>query len=123
VLVVAGQSPELAEINTVSDEVVRRVRLRGADKPAQRVRCSPDGRFVVVTSTEQPLVVILDSALEHQTPLTVADAPMGIAFHPDNCTALVGNHGAGRVTVLDLDARQVVRDFPVGIGVETLAFY
>jgi DNA-binding beta-propeller fold protein YncE len=123
VFVVAGQSPELAEIDTRSDTLLRRLRLRGHALPAQRARCSPDGRFVVVTSTEEPLVTILDAELEEQTALTVAAAPMGVAFHPDNRTALVGNHGAGRITVIDLEDRAVVRDFPCGTGVETLAFY
>jgi DNA-binding beta-propeller fold protein YncE len=123
VLVVAGQSPELAEVDTRSDTLVRRVRLRGHERQAQRARCSPDGRFVVVTSTEEPLVTILDARLEQQTALTVADAPMGVAFHPDNRTALVGNHGAGRITVIDLEAGAIVRDFACGTGVETLAFY
>jgi DNA-binding beta-propeller fold protein YncE len=126
VFVVAGQSPELVEIDTASDTVTRRVRLSGHARPAQRVRSSPDGRYVVVTSTEEPLVTILDAGLQDdnsQTTLQVAEAPMGVAFHPDNRTALVGNHGAGRITVLDLEARAVVRDFALGTGVETLAFY
>jgi hypothetical protein len=29
---------------------------------------------------------------------------MGVAFHPDGRTALVANHGAGRITVVDLKA-------------------
>jgi DNA-binding beta-propeller fold protein YncE len=124
VFVVAGQSPELAEFDTASDTLLQRVRLRGHSQPAQRVRTSPDGRFIVVTSTEEPLVTILDTDnLDSQTTLRVADAPMGVAFHPDNRTALVGNHGAGRITVLDLEARSIIRDFALGTGVETIAFY
>jgi DNA-binding beta-propeller fold protein YncE len=124
IFVVAGQSPELAEFETASDMAVRRIRLRGHAQPAQRVRASPDGRFIVITSTEEPLVTILDSDnLDIQTTLRVADAPMGVAFGPDNRTALVGNHGAGRITVLDLEAHSVIRDFALGTGVETLAFY
>jgi hypothetical protein len=46
-----------------------------------------------------------------------------VAFHPDGRRALVGNHGAGRITVVDLEAAALVREFEAGIGVETLAFY
>jgi DNA-binding beta-propeller fold protein YncE len=123
VLVIGAAEPVVVIIDASSDTVVRRVVLTGHVKPAQRVRSSPDGRFVVVTSTDEPLVTILDATLEHQTTLEVAAAPMGVAFHPDNRTALVGNHGAGRITVLDLEAGKLVRDFAAGTGVETLAFY
>jgi DNA-binding beta-propeller fold protein YncE len=87
------------------------------------VRVSPDGRWVVVTATEEPLVTILSADLETQTTLAVAAAPMGVAFHPDGRTALVGNHGAGRITVLDLESSTIQREFACGVGVETLAFY
>ena len=123
ILVVGGQAPLLASIDTDSDTLVRTVRLAGHRQPAQRVRCSPDGRFVVVTATEEPLVTILSDDLETQTTLEVAAAPMGVAFHPDGRTALIGNHGAGRITVLDLESRSIQRDFACGVGVETLAFY
>jgi hypothetical protein len=48
---------------------------------------------------------------------------MGVAFHPNGRTALVGNHGAGRITVIDLESHAIERDFACGVGVETLAFY
>ena len=83
----------------------------------------PGGYTVVVTSTEEPLVTLLDAQLERQTTFTTADAPMGVAFAADGRTALVANHGAGRITVVDLEAGAPVRDFAAGGGVETLAFY
>jgi hypothetical protein len=46
-----------------------------------------------------------------------------VAFHPDGKTALIGNHGAGRITVVDLVTATPVREFEAGVGVETLAFY
>ena len=123
VLVVAGQEPALVEIDARSDSVTRRVRLEGHQRPAQRVRCSPDGRFVVVTSTEEPLVTLLDADLEQQTTFPTAAAPMGVAFAADGRTALVANHGAGRITVVDLEAGAPSGEFGAGVGVETLAFY
>jgi YVTN family beta-propeller protein len=123
VVVVAGQEPALAEIDARSDQVTRRIPLEGHQRAAQRVRFSPDGRHVMVTSTEEPLVTILDGQLERQTTFETTAAPMGVAFAADGRTALVANHGAGRITVVDLEAGRPTRDFAAGVGVETLAFY
>jgi DNA-binding beta-propeller fold protein YncE len=123
VLVVGGQSPLLWAIDTRSDDEAIPVTLRGHQQPAQRVRCSPDGRYIVVTATEEPLVTLLSADLESQTTLEVAAAPMGVAFPPNARTALVANHGAGRITVIDLESKLIQRDFACGVGVETLAFY
>jgi DNA-binding beta-propeller fold protein YncE len=123
VLVVGGQEPVVSVIDTASDTLVRSVHLDGHHQPAQRVRCSPNGRFVVVTATEEPLVTLLPADLASQTTLQVHAAPMGVAFHPNGRTALVSNHGAGRITVIDLESHAIERDFACGVGVETLAFY
>ena len=48
---------------------------------------------------------------------------MGVAFHPDGRTALISNHGAGKVTIVDMEAAAPVREFELGVGVETLTFY
>lgn len=122
-LVTDGQEPALLVIDTQSDRLVDTVPLDGYAHPAQRVRCSPDGRFVVVTADQEPLATVLDSSLAHQSTFEVADGPMGVAFHPDGRTALVANHGAGRVTIVDLEAARPTGEFPAGVGVETLAFY
>jgi DNA-binding beta-propeller fold protein YncE len=123
VLVVAGQEPALAVIDTTHDAVVNRVSLTGHTRPAQRIRSSPDGRYLVVTSTEEPRVTVLDAGLENQHTVTVSDAPMGVAFHPDGRTMLVGNHGAGLITVIDLETVVAQHEFAAGVGVETLAFF
>ena len=61
--------------------------------------------------------------LSTQTTFPVSASPMGVAFHPDGRTALVSNHGAGKITVVDLEAAAPLREFEAGVGVETLAFY
>ena len=48
---------------------------------------------------------------------------MGVALHPDGRTALVANHGAGRITIMDLQAGRPTGDFAAGVGVETPAFH
>jgi DNA-binding beta-propeller fold protein YncE len=121
--VVTLGEPSLAVIDTASDTLVRRVCLRDTSIPAQRVRCSPDGRFVVVTNNDESLVTILDGSLERQATFPVSKGPMGVAFHPDGRTVLVSNHGAGKITVVDLEAASPLREFEAGVGVETLAYY
>jgi DNA-binding beta-propeller fold protein YncE len=123
VLVADGGEAALVVIDTASDQVVSTVRLEGYAHPAQRVRCSPDGRYVVVTADQEPLATVLSGDLERQVTFEVAPGPMGVAFGPDGRTALVANHGSGRITVVDLEAAKPVRDFACGVGVETLTFY
>ncbi|HEY3061956.1 MAG TPA: hypothetical protein VGL99_23515 [Chloroflexota bacterium] len=123
VLVVAEREPVLTVLDTASDTPVTRIALQGHSEPAQRVRCSPNGQYTVVTSFEAPLVTLFDAQLENQVALQVADGPMGVGFAPDGRTALIGNHGAGRITVIDLEAGRVTDTFAAGVGVETLAFY
>ena len=123
VLVVTLDEPGLAVIDTASDTLVGRIRLADSTIAAQRVRCSPNGRFVVVTNNDESLVTILSADLASQTTFATGASPMGVAFHPDGKTALVGNHGAGTITVVDLEAAAPVREFAAGVGVETLAFY
>jgi YVTN family beta-propeller protein len=123
VFVVTLAEPGLAVIDTSTDTLVRTVSLGGHTIAAQRVRCSPDGRYVVVTNNDESVVSVLDGALERQTAFAVSASPMGVAFHPDGRTALVSNHGAGKITIVDLEAAAPVREFELGVGVETLAFY
>ena len=123
VFVADGQEPALLVIDTRSDRLVDTVPLTGYAHPAQRVRCSPDGRYLVVTADQEPLATVLDGSLRRQSTFEVAEGPMGVAFHPDGSTALVANHGAGRITIVDLEAGRPTEDFPAGVGVETLAFY
>jgi DNA-binding beta-propeller fold protein YncE len=123
VLVADGGEPAVLVVDTREDRLVDRVALDGYAHPAQRVRCSPDGRYVVVTADQEPLATVLTGELRRQTTFEVAPGPMGVAFHPDGHTALVANHGSGRITVVDLELAKPVRDFAIGVGIETLAFY
>jgi DNA-binding beta-propeller fold protein YncE len=124
VLVADGGEPVVIAVDTTTDRVVDRVRLEGYAHPAQRVRSSPNGRFIVVTADQEPLATVMDASdLRAHTTFEVAPGPMGVAFHPDSVTALVANHGSGRITVVNLESASPVREFPMGVGVETLAFF
>jgi DNA-binding beta-propeller fold protein YncE len=124
VLVADGGGPSLLVIDAGLDSLVDCVRLDGYASPAQRVRCSPDGRYVVVTADQEPLATVASAAdLRAHTTFEVAPGPMGVAFAADGRTALVANHGSGRITVVDLEAARPLREFPLGVGVEALAYY
>jgi DNA-binding beta-propeller fold protein YncE len=124
VLVADGGQPAILVIDARQDTLVDSVPLEGYVHPAQRVRCSPDGRYLVVTADQEPLATVLSAAdPRQQTTFEVAPGPMGVAFHPDGRTALVANHGSGRITVVDLESASPLREFAMGVGVETLAFY
>ena len=124
VLVADAGSPALLVIDAIRDELFDTVALDGYAHPAQRVRCSPDGGYVVVTADQEPLASVHSAGdLRAHTTFEVAPGPMGVAFAADGRTALVANHGSGRITVVDLEAARPVREFPMGVGVETLAFY
>jgi DNA-binding beta-propeller fold protein YncE len=77
----------------------------------------------VVTNNDESLVTVFSADLASQTTFATSASPMGVAFHPDGQTALIGNHGAGKITVVDLAAAEPLREFEAGVGVETLAFY
>ena len=123
VILVDATKPRIFAIDTEADTITRTVELEGHEKPAQIARFSPDGRYLVVTSFEEPLATILDPALEKQRLIHLGDGPMNMAFHADGRTALIANQGDGTICVVDLELAEVTRSVPVGQGVETLAFF
>src|SRR5437763_11243594 len=66
VLVADGGEPCVLVIDAAVDQLVDRVRLDGYTHPAQRVRCSPDGHYVVVTADQEPLASVLSGDLTRQ---------------------------------------------------------
>jgi DNA-binding beta-propeller fold protein YncE len=117
--------PYVHVISTATDTEVQQIPVQGAEKGIYKIFYSPDGKRVLTcVSTGQ--VNIFDAA--HLTgPQRVVQsagtALMGIAFAPDGRTALVGNHGEGTVTRIDLESATVIRTFPAGKGVESLTYF
>jgi YVTN family beta-propeller protein len=114
--------PEIAVIDTATDEVVERIRLAAKDA-AYKAYFSPDGRWLLTMAGST--INLLDARNLHaaQRSVTVGAFPMGIAFAPDGETALVANHGDGTISVLDLASATVTKTFKAGSGIETLTFY
>lgn len=124
VVVVDGDEPALIEIDAESREVTRTIPLQGHTEAAQIAEYSPDGRFIVVTSFEEPLVTRIDREDPmKQVTLRVGEGLMGFAFHPDAPTLWIADHDGGEIIVVDVESWREVDRFPAGAGVETLAFY
>lgn len=123
--------PSLLVIDTATDKVIDEVALRGfpinsniADHLV-RVRFTPDGSKLLAAYHPSDVVSVMPANdLRQQTLIRVGKGPMGLAFTSDGKTALVGEHDAGTIAVLDLQGQgRYSSDFAMGVGVETLAFY
>jgi YVTN family beta-propeller protein len=123
IVLVDARHPQILIVSTLSDEVLRSVRLEGHEKAAQIARYSPDGKYLIVTSHDAPLATIFEANLETQRLLQLGQGPMNVAFHPDGRTMLIANQDAGSLAVVDLEQAEVLRTVPAGVGIETLSFY
>ena len=124
VLVADHAQPVILVIDTATDTVIDRIRMKGNTKGMYKVHYTPDGSKVLTMNSTESLINIFSANLHSdQHVLTVGKAPMGFAFSRDGRTALIANHGDGTVSVIDLEKSQVVSRFVGGTGIETLAYY
>lgn len=125
VLAADYSKPYLHVISTATDTEVDKVQLQGFDGGLYKVFYTPDGKRVLTCLPNGQINIF--SAADLHAPQKVMKsagaALMGFAFAADGKTALVGNHGQGTVSRIDLEAATVVNTFPAGKGVETLAYY
>ena len=125
VLVADLTDPYIHVISTATDKEVDRIRVQGAEKGIYKIFYSPDGRLVLTCLSSGQLNIF--SATDLHAPQRVVQsagtALMGIAFSADGRTALVGNHGEGTVSRIDLKTAMVTDTFPAGKGVESLAYF
>ncbi len=129
-LFVMAQRPQsFAVIDTSTDQVIDTVPLEvftatAADKnPQKRVKVSPDGTYVLITSFSTGEIAIAPVAnLRDQTRLQVEKGPMGITFGSAE-RAYVMNHDQGTISVVDVPGRAVIGKFSTAPGPETMALY
>jgi DNA-binding beta-propeller fold protein YncE len=119
------KDPVLHIIDPATDMIVDHVTLQSNERPASRVRFSPDGARIVTDNGFQQLVNILTvSDLHGKQSLTpVGKSPMGVGFGPDNRTLIVGNHGDGSVSVIDMQNGKELKRFHAGSGIEAMTWY
>jgi DNA-binding beta-propeller fold protein YncE len=125
VLAADAAGPYLHIISPGEDREIGQVRVQGVSTPLYKVFYSPDGRYVV-TCLPNGQINIFDAA-NLQAPQRIVHSPgtalMGFAFSADGRSALVGNHGQGTVSRIDLAGGVITDTFAAGRGVETLAYY
>lgn len=118
------KEPVLHVIDTATDTIVDNVTLEGNTRAASRVRFSPDGKRILTDNNEQVLNIISAADLHgKQMIVPIGKAPMGMGFAPDNRTMIVGNHGDGSVSVIDMQEGKELKRFQAGAGIETMTWY
>jgi len=123
IILVDAVVPRILVVDTASDAVTRSIALEGHAKAAQIARYSPDGKYLVITSHDEPLATIFDADLGSQQVVRIGEGPMNMAFHPDGRTVLIGNQDDGTISVVDLASAKVARSVRAGRGVEALSFF
>jgi DNA-binding beta-propeller fold protein YncE len=118
------KDPVLHVIDTATDKIIDDITLEQNMRAASRVRYSPDGTHIVTDNNSQIANIIrADDLHGKQFVVPIGKAPMGMGFAPDNRTMIVGNHGDGSVSVIDMvDGRELKR-FQAGAGIETMTWY
>lgn len=118
------KDPVLHVIDTATDTIIDNVTLEGNHRAGSRVRFSPDGKEIVTDNNEQLLNIISASDLHgRQLIVPIGKTPMGMGFAPDNRTMIVGNHGDGSVSVIDMKEGKELKRFQAGAGIETMTWY
>lgn len=123
-------------IDTATDTVVQQVALPDLPEkpmdvdPESRICATPDGKYLLVSAFKWNAVVVIDAAtLIPIKTLLVEAEPMYFDFDPSEPdVAYVANHGAGRVTRIDLASLSVAESFlsappPRAGRPEDIAFY
>jgi DNA-binding beta-propeller fold protein YncE len=125
VLALDYTDPVLHVIDPATDTIVDNITLQDNKRAGSRVRYSPDGSKIVTDNGAQQLVNIISASDLHgkQLVVPVGKSPMGVGFAPDNRTLMVGNHGDGSVSVIDMQSGKELKRFQAGSGIETLTWY
>ena len=122
-VLVDGKTPVLYLVNAEKNQIERTIPLKYHQQFAQIARYSPNGKYLVVTSLEEPVGTILDSELDTQRVLQLGKQPMDMALHPNGELVLISNQGDGTLSIVDFGKAEVVRTVHAGKGIESLSVY
>jgi DNA-binding beta-propeller fold protein YncE len=123
----AQEAAELYVIDARSHAMTRVVPIDGANaqkKQMRRVRVSPDGAYVVVSSNQDAHVAIFDAgSLKQVGSLPTKKSPMGFGFARGNTHAFICCHDDAEVFEFELATGRVTRTFPTAAGCEFIVAY
>jgi DNA-binding beta-propeller fold protein YncE len=125
--VCSHQQPVFHVIDTTSHAIRRTVAIDGAEgkmNQLRRVRVSPDGRYVVVSSSQDRHAAIYEAdGLKQIASVETAKSPMGFGFAADGQHAYLCCHDDAVVFVIALATGRVVGDFATDKGCEFIIAY
>jgi DNA-binding beta-propeller fold protein YncE len=125
--VVAHQKGELHVIDSRSHRLRVTVAvegLRSAGNQLRRVRVSPDGKYVLMSSTfDRHAAIFQADNLKQIGSIETAKSPMGFGFAPDGKHAYLCCHDDALVLELELTTGRLTRRFATAAGCEFIIAY
>lgn len=108
-------------IDVASKKVVETLLV--GTKRTNRLKFTPDGKWVLLSDRDGDELVVLDRATHQvKTRLKMGRYPEGILVTPDSSRAYVSEEGANQIAVIDLKTLAVVGQIAPGNGPDGLAW-
>jgi DNA-binding beta-propeller fold protein YncE len=125
--VCAQSAAEFYVIEARGCAVRRTVAIEGADgskRQMRRVRVSPDGRYVAVSSNQDNHAAVYEAdRLKQVASFPTKKSPMGFGFAADGKHAYLCCHDDAEVFEFELATGRVTRTFPTAAGCEFIVAY
>jgi DNA-binding beta-propeller fold protein YncE len=123
----AQTAAEFYVIDAATHALRRTVAIDGADgavRQMRRVRVSPDGTWVVVSSNvDNHVAIFAGDTLEQRTAFATRKAPMGFGFAADGAHAYICCHDDAVVCEFELTSGRLTRSFATASGCEFIVAY
>jgi DNA-binding beta-propeller fold protein YncE len=113
--------------DTFRHQHIRTLAIEGAPGEARqlrRVRVSPDGKYVCVSSHVDNFAAVYDAAtLQQLAGFATPKAPMGFGFAPDGTHAYLCCHDAAVMLEFELATGRITRQVETAAGCEFVLSY
>jgi 6-phosphogluconolactonase (cycloisomerase 2 family) len=97
---------------------------KGTERQLKRVRVSPDGRYLVISSLLDNHVATFEvEGLRQVASIATPKAPMGFGFAAETALGYVCCHDAAGVLEFELSTGRIARDFRTAAGCEFIISY
>lgn len=121
VWVANSQDGSISIIDVASKQVIQTLSI--STKRSNRLKFTPDGKWVLVSDMDGDEVVVLDSSTRKQIKrIKTGGHPEGIEMAPDGSRAFVALGQEGAVIVIDLKSLEIVNELPTGPGADGMAW-